>query len=174
MAPETPVGARGGGRLETKPVQQSRAGFWLGSQPAPSPGVGRQQGPSEALAWGRPPTPASSGAVPADMPRCCLLTARRKRSSGDNKVAEGARRSTGQRLTLCGRGAPGWPPSRLPTPRKPSIKAVRAGAGGKGGQGEPCPCGLCPGSAADQPCDWERVLNCSEPQFPQLQSCRWG
>lgn len=44
------------GRLQTKPVQQSRAGFWLGSQSAPSLGVGRQQGPGEAPAWGRAPS----------------------------------------------------------------------------------------------------------------------
>ena len=33
------------GRGETKPVQQSQTGFWPGSPPAPSQGVGRQQGP---------------------------------------------------------------------------------------------------------------------------------
>ena len=68
-----------------------------------------------------------------------------------------------QRLTLSGRGAAGWLP--IPTPGKLSLTEARAGAGGKEGRREPCPCGLGPGFAADRLCDWERALNCSEPQF---------
>lgn len=170
MAPGTPVGAEAGEKTSSAKLTWVLAGV-----PArPLPRGGQTAGAQRGSRLGQAPTPASSGAVPADMPRCCLLAARSKRSSGDNKIAGGTRCSAGQHLTLTGLGAAGWLP--VLTPGKLSLAEVRALAGREARRGREGPvlAGSVPGSAAERPCDCERALNCSEPQFPQLQSCRVG